>query len=91
MPVVHVHVKVVPGASRDMLVGPHGDRLKVKVAAPPEGGRANEAVIRLLAGALRVDRRSVRLIRGHTAALKSFEIRGLSADAVGRLLYGEDR
>jgi uncharacterized protein (TIGR00251 family) len=44
-----LRLKVVPGASRDQVVGPLGDRLKVKVAAPPEAGKANRAVCALLA------------------------------------------
>lgn len=50
-----IAVWVVPGSSRSVIDGLHGDRVKVRVAAPPEGGRANEEVARLLGEALRAD------------------------------------
>ena len=50
--VVTLIVKVVPGSSRDRIVGKYGDALKVQVSAAPERGRANEAVIALIAIAL---------------------------------------
>ena len=67
-------VKVVPGASRDAVVGPLGDALKVRVAAPLEGGKANQAVIRLLATHFGVGRKQVRIVAGRTSALKTVEI-----------------
>ena len=46
-----IEVKVVPGASRDRVVGRYGDGIKVQVSAPPEGGRANKAVVDVIAAA----------------------------------------
>jgi uncharacterized protein (TIGR00251 family) len=51
---VLVWVKAVPGASRDEIAGVLGGRLKVRVAAPPEGGKANRAIAMLLARAIGV-------------------------------------
>ncbi|GDY14547.1 hypothetical protein LBMAG53_34250 [Planctomycetota bacterium] len=45
---VELRLKVVPGASRTEISGLHGDRLKVRVTAPPEGGKANQAVCAFL-------------------------------------------
>jgi len=75
-----IAVKVVPGASRDRVVGVLGDCLKIATAAPPEKGKANDAVARILAESLGVDRRAVRLVAGATAARKEFAIDGLGAD-----------
>ncbi len=71
---MQVKVKVVPGATRDEVVGQLGDALKVRVAAPPEGGKANQAVIRLLAGHFGVDRKLVRIVSGLASARKTVEV-----------------
>ncbi len=83
---VQVRVKVVPGASRDELLGLYGDRLRVKVSAPPEGGRANEAVCALLAGRLGLSPRAVRLVSGAGAPLKVIGVRGPDLAAVAAAL-----
>jgi len=77
--VIDVHVQ--PGGSRDEVVGRHGDALKVKVTAPPEGGRANDAVCRVLADAFGVSRSSVAVVPGATTRRKRIRIDGLQADA----------
>lgn len=77
-----IAVKVVPGASRDRVVGVLGDCLKIVTAAAPEKGKANAAVADLLAATLGVDRRDVRLIAGATRARKEFRVATMSADQV---------
>ena len=69
-------LKVVPKASRDRVVGWVGDRLKVQVTAAPERGKANEAVIEVLAAALGVPRSKVRILAGETSPLKTVEVDG---------------
>lgn len=76
-----LRVRAVPGASRPGIAGPIGDRLKVRIAQPPEGGRANEAIIALLADALGLPERSISLAAGHASRDKSLRIRGLDAEA----------
>jgi uncharacterized protein len=75
-------VIVTPGASSDKLVGRHGAGWKVRLAAVPERGRANAALVALLADALRVDRRSVRVVAGHAARRKVLEIDDLPEEEV---------
>ena len=83
-------LKVVPGSSRDEIVGWLGDSLKVKVKSPPEKGRANEAVITLLAGALAIDSSLITVVSGHTSPAKVLEIDGLDDAGVRqRLAEGE--
>ncbi len=76
---VEVLVWVVPGSRRSEIVGPHGDTVRIRVAAPPERGRANEAVADLLADRLGA---SVELVAGTTSRRKRFRVRGITeADA----------
>lgn len=81
-----VAVKVVPGASRDRIVGPLGERLKVAVRQPPEKGAANRAVGAMLAEALAVKVADVELVRGAGRPRKAFLVRGLGPAAVRRRL-----
>ena len=81
-----VHVKVVPGSSRDRVAGRYGDGVKVQVRAPPEGGRANEAVVRVIAETLGLKPQQVRIIKGHTQPRKLVEIDGVEpGDILSRL------
>jgi len=63
-----------PGARRTEVVGWHGDALKVRLAAPPIEGRANEALVAFLAASFGVPRRNVTLIRGETGRMKTVRI-----------------
>ena len=78
-------VRVHPGAKRTALVGWMADgTLKLAVAAPPEGGRANEAVTVLLAEALAVPRGDVTVVRGHAARTKWIDVNGLDDAGIRR-------
>ena len=79
---VVLHLKVVPGASRSRIVGLLGDRLKVAVAAPPEDGKANDAVCKLLAEALGIPARQVAVTQGHSRPQKTVTISGLPLDQI---------
>jgi uncharacterized protein (TIGR00251 family) len=81
-----VRFRVSPGAARAGVVGRHGDAWKVRVAAPPEGGRANEAVVRLLADTLSLPREAVTLVSGHGARDKIVELAGLGPSQIERRL-----
>ena len=73
-PDVLIRVKAVPGASRQEIAGPLGDRLKVRVSAPPEGGRANKAVCVLIARALGVKPKQVSIEAGRSSARKTVRV-----------------
>lgn len=83
---VRISVKVVPGSSRDCIAGWLGDTLRVRVAAPPERGKANAAVEALLDRQLGLPRGSARIVAGQTSPRKTVEIAGLSRAEVARRL-----
>ncbi|MFM7132882.1 MAG: DUF167 domain-containing protein [Planctomycetota bacterium] len=87
---LEIRIKAVPGARRDEIAGAVGDRIKVRVSAPPEGGRANEAILRLLSKALAVPGRSVELANGAASPRKSVVVRGAAgqAEIAARILAG---
>jgi uncharacterized protein (TIGR00251 family) len=85
---VLLRVHVQPGAGRSAAVGRHGDALKVRVAAPPEGGRANDALLALLAATLGVKAAQLELVSGASSRTKRVKISGIEADDAKRLLEG---
>lgn len=88
-----LRLRVSPGAGRAGIVGPYGDAWKVRVTAAPEGGRANEAVLRLVAETLALPRSAVTLVSGHSAREKIVELTGVGPAQVARRLtsVSEDR
>ena len=86
---VLVPVKVDPGASRTRHVGLHGGAARVAVAAPPEKGKANRAVIALLAELLAVKKRDVTVVSGHAAPLKTIQIAGITPADVLAVLQAD--
>jgi uncharacterized protein (TIGR00251 family) len=83
---VVLRVAVSPGAGRSAVVGRHGDALKVRVGAPPERGRANEAVVQLVATTLGAKPKDVTLVSGETSRTKRVAVRGVEVDDVRRRL-----
>ena len=76
---VTMRIKVVPGASRDRIVGELGDELKIAVSKPPQGGQANKAVIKLLHLALGLPSQHISIVSGHGNPRKQIRISGISA------------
>ena len=79
-------VKVVPGASRERIIGPLGERLKVTVRKPAEKGAANRAISSLVARALGLGSGDIEILRGGSRPEKDLLVRGLSAAEVRRRL-----
>jgi uncharacterized protein len=76
-----LRLRVVPGARRPGVVGRHGDAWKVRVSAPAEAGKANDAMLALLAETLQVPRRDLEVTSGRSSRDKVVALDGLSIDA----------
>lgn len=84
---IRLRLRVQPRASRTELAGVMGDRLRVRLAAPPVDGAANEALVRWLAERLGVARGVVRVVSGQTGRNKVVAVAGIGvAEARARLL-----
>lgn len=75
-------VKVVPGASRTKIAGRYGDGIKVSVSAAPEKGKANAAVIELLANELGLPESNFTVISGQTRPRKLIKVEGIENEAM---------
>jgi hypothetical protein len=87
-------VRVVPSAARTQIRGLYGDRLKIAVNAPPEGGRANARLVQALATWLGTKSEDVRIESGHGSRDKMVAFFGIKESALRAklsvALYGED-
>jgi len=83
---VLVPVHAQPGASRSRIGGEYEGAIRIAVPQPPQGGRANAAIAKVLAEALGVRKSAVRLVSGRTSRNKVFRVNGVSEGQVGRLL-----
>ena len=75
-------VRVTPRAKRNAVVGVAGDALKVRVTAPPEDGRANDALIEVLADWLGVKRRQIEIISGATSRNKIVRVTSAARELI---------
>ncbi len=83
--------KIVPGSSRPVVAGVLEDMIKIRVAAPPEKGKANQCLITFLAQQLGVKRNAIEILSGHTNPVKQVRAVGVSAaQLLERLGLGEE-
>jgi uncharacterized protein len=81
-----LQLRVAPGAASSGIVGRHGAAWKVRVTAAPESGKANAAVVRLLAATLAVPTRDVEIVSGHGSRDKTVALAGIDHDEIERRL-----
>ncbi len=79
---VRIWIKAVPGASCDEIAGVIGDRLKVRISAAPEAGKANKAICKLIAKATKVKANQVSIESGQTNPEKIVRITGNEVDYI---------
>ena len=84
-------MRVQPRASRSEVCGVHGEALKVRIAAPPVDGAANDALTALLADELAVARRSVRIVSGLASRTKVVQVDGIDSGPIERLAARVDK
>jgi len=84
-----ITLRVSPGSKRTAVVGPYLEGWKVRVAAAPESGKANDAVVHLIARVLSLPAHRVEIVAGHTSRSKVIEIDGLALEAVQAALDRE--
>jgi uncharacterized protein (TIGR00251 family) len=82
IPNARLAVKVTPNAGRNEITGLKDGVLQVRIAAPPEKGKANKELIDFLADRLQVKKSSVLIIKGQTSRYKTITIAGMSGDAL---------
>jgi uncharacterized protein (TIGR00251 family) len=82
---------VQPRARRTEVAGLHGDAIRVRLAAAPVDGAANDELVRFLAERFGVPRRAVRLVAGAGARRKVVEVDGIAADEAMRVLLAAPR
>jgi len=75
-------ILVVPGSSREKIVGVHDGRLKLAVQAPPEKGKANKAVISFLAKTLEVRKQQLSIVRGQSDRFKDILVSEAQAEEI---------
>ena len=86
VPCTRVRLRVSPGSGRAEIVGRYADGWKVRVTAAPEHGRANDAVLRLLADTLSVPREALTIVSGHSTRDKIGELTGVGPGLIERRL-----
>jgi uncharacterized protein (TIGR00251 family) len=78
--------KVIPGSSRTTVCGLLGGMVKIKVASPPEKGKANRSLIEFLAKQLGVKKNAISIVSGQTSPIKQVQVLGVSTDNLNKKL-----
>lgn len=82
-------VRVVPRAARSSIIGEHDGALRIRIAAPPVDGAANEELVRVLACALDLPARDVEIASGHASKVKRVRVRRASRQQLESLAHGK--
>jgi len=84
---VEIAVRVQPRATSSQVAGPYGDRaVRIRIAAPPVDGAANDQLVSFVAELFQVSPRQVELVRGHGSRDKQLRVLGVSAPKARRVL-----
>ena len=83
---VRLRLRIQPRASRTEVAGRHGDLLRIRLAAPPVDGAANDELVRFLSRVLGVPARAVEVTAGHASRQKTVTVEGADPTAAARAL-----
>lgn len=86
---VILHIQVQPRASRSEVYGLIQDRLKIRIAAPPVDGEANDELFRFLSKLLGVPKSRLQLLRGESSKMKDLRIEGITLEFLRQKLDKE--
>ncbi len=86
---VSFYVHVQPAAGRTRVLGTHGNAVKVSVAAPPRGGRANDALLHFLARTLGIEPSEISIVSGQTQRKKRTVVKGVGRSLAAKLLAAQ--
>ena len=81
-----ISVRVVPSSSRNRIVGWYGKQIKIKVQAPPEGGKANKAVLALMSREFGFKRSDIEIVSGKKSMDKVVEVTAISEEELATAL-----
>ena len=81
-----ISVRVVPSSSRNKIVGWYGKQIKIKVQAPPEGGKANKAVLALICREFGFKRSEIEIVSGKKSVDKVVEVPAISEEELAETL-----
>jgi uncharacterized protein (TIGR00251 family) len=82
--IIRLHIQ--PGASKNELVGLHGDRLKIRLKAPPVEGKANKELINYLSKVFEIPKNEIEIISGQTGRRKNVKIIGITKDHLFQII-----
>jgi uncharacterized protein len=83
-----IDIHVQPGARKTEVVGLYGEAIKIKVAATPERGIANDALVDFIAEKLGMAKHAVKLVRGRTGRNKTIAVEGMTVEEIRAGLLG---
>lgn len=86
-----IKVRVYPNAAKNEIAGYSEGVLRIRVAAPPVKGKANQELVSFLSRLLDISKGSVRILKGHTARNKLIAVEGLDSDSIIKLLVPEQK
>ena len=86
-----ISLYIQPGASRTELIGVHNEQIKIKIAAPPVDGAANEELLQFLKKKLKIPKRDITLVSGESSRSKRVHVAGVDRDALVRVLMASGK